>query len=373
MEKTLMHHQKYPSTILSIMISLAVVGISSTAEATEPVPVCGNGDKEEGEECDDGNHKNGDGCDEWCNIEEEEEAVCGNGDKEKGEECDDGNLINDDGCDKWCNIEEDEEAVCGNGDKEKGEECDDGNLVNGDGCDKWCQFERAYCGNKKVEKGEECDDGNHTNGDGCDKWCNIEKDEEPVCGNNKKEKGEECDDGNHKNGDGCDKWCNIEKDEEDECKKDFDHDGVKNCEDLCPYTDNPEKKVPTSGDLKPNHHALRDKDKYFETLDPKSKQEVDSEFTIHDTAGCSCEQILEAKPGNNEGEWKFGCSPGTMKSWINDVADGEAGAIEEDELEDLDPNGTPEMGCNMGDLSGHAPAWAFFGLALAAFGLRRRS
>lgn len=66
------------------------------------VPVCGDGDVEGSEECDDDNTDNGDGCSSTCTIEV---PVCGNGNVEFGEECDDDNTNNGDGCDENCQIE----------------------------------------------------------------------------------------------------------------------------------------------------------------------------------------------------------------------------------------------------------------------------
>jgi cysteine-rich repeat protein len=381
-----MNNQKNSNAILSIMIALAVVGISSSANAGQPI-VCGDGVEEGLEECDDGNLVNGDGCDKWC---KKEDAVCGNDVKEAGEECDDGNLVNGDGCDKWCELER---PVCGNDMKEAGEECDDGNTVNGDGCDEYCKKEDAVCGNDVKEAGEECDDGNLVNGDGCDKWC---KKEEAVCGNDVKEAGEECDDGNLVNGDGCDKYC------KDECKKDGDYDGVKDCDDMCPGTKIPED-VPTSGVLNPNHSALTKKigDPYkFTTAPPKGNGNgPGNSYTIKDTGGCSCDQILD-ELGLGDGQRKHGCSPGTMKNWVQEVEDAQpapiGGGPEWDDLEpaplgaelevgdleaadpltdstEVDVPGAPEMGCSMGGETRHAPAWAFLGLMFAAVGLRRRS
>lgn len=64
--------------------------------------------------------------------------VCGNGCKEQGEECDDGNTSNGDGCSSTCKLEK-----CGDGIVQPalGEQCDDGNTNNGDGCSDSCQFE----------------------------------------------------------------------------------------------------------------------------------------------------------------------------------------------------------------------------------------
>lgn len=38
-------------------------------------------------------------------------------------------------------------------------------------------------------------------------------------------------------------------------------------------------------------------------------------FTIEDTAGCSCEQII-AVQGLGKGHEKFGCSTGAMEDWV---------------------------------------------------------
>jgi cysteine-rich repeat protein len=48
--------------------------------------------------------------------------VCGDGDREGSEQCDDGNLVNNDGCSSNCRIE----SWCGDGNVDPGEECDPG-------------------------------------------------------------------------------------------------------------------------------------------------------------------------------------------------------------------------------------------------------
>lgn len=65
---------------------------------------------------------------------------CGNGTKDDNEECDDGNTSNNDGCSAICQIEI-PPAVCGNGQLETGEQCDDGNNISGDGCTAKCALE----------------------------------------------------------------------------------------------------------------------------------------------------------------------------------------------------------------------------------------
>ena len=47
---------------------------------------------------------------------------CGDGEANNGEECDDGNADDDDGCGNDCSAN-----FCGDGEVNNGEECDDGN------------------------------------------------------------------------------------------------------------------------------------------------------------------------------------------------------------------------------------------------------
>lgn len=59
--------------------------------------------------------------------------VCGDGQTNGNEQCDDGGLVDGDGCDSNCTF-----TACGNGVTTSGEICDDGNLVSGDGCEPDC-------------------------------------------------------------------------------------------------------------------------------------------------------------------------------------------------------------------------------------------
>ncbi|MDQ6984745.1 MAG: DUF4215 domain-containing protein [Candidatus Dojkabacteria bacterium] len=133
-------------------------------------PVCGNGKKEAGEECDDGNNNNNDSCNNNCKTVVQ--PVCGDGKMDAGETCDDGNKIDGDGCDSNCQIS----PKCGDGNMDTGETCDDGNNIDGDGCDSTCQIEvDPTCGDGNMDAGETCDDGNNINGDGCDSTCQLEE------------------------------------------------------------------------------------------------------------------------------------------------------------------------------------------------------
>jgi len=135
-----------------------------TTSCLEPVPPCGNGLLEPGEDCDDANVVSGDGCSSSCHLES-----CGDGHLDDGEECDDGNALAGDGCSITCRIE----PGCGNGRLEEGEECDDGNHVPADGCSMSCRDEHV-CGDGTLQPGEECDDGNLVSGDGCSTACRRE-------------------------------------------------------------------------------------------------------------------------------------------------------------------------------------------------------
>lgn len=106
---------------------------------------------------------------------------------------------------------------------------------------------------------------------------------------------------------------------------DGDLDGVPDHLDVCPGTEIPEG-VPTVR-LGTNRWALVDDDFYFDTNAPgRGKLAGFSEmsrrpmeiFSTTDTAGCSCEQIIE-KMGLGQGHVKFGCSTGVMRTWVRRV------------------------------------------------------
>ena len=90
---------------------------------------------------------------------------------------------------------------------------------------------------------------------------------------------------------------------------DEDCDGVVDSLDACPGTMIPET-APTNG-LGKNRWVLMDGDRVFDTNGKQS-----AIYTLDDTAGCSCEQIIEAQ-GLGEGHTKFGCSNSAIKDWIS--------------------------------------------------------
>jgi hypothetical protein len=92
---------------------------------------------------------------------------------------------------------------------------------------------------------------------------------------------------------------------------DSDHDGVLDGDDSCPATVLPEG-VPTV-ELRAGRYALVDTDSRFDTAGTDKVS-----FTLIDTAGCSCEQIIE-RTGLGAGHAKFGCSVGVMKDWVEQV------------------------------------------------------
>ena len=97
---------------------------------------------------------------------------------------------------------------------------------------------------------------------------------------------------------------------------DSDGDGVPDGADLCPGTVIPES-IPERG-LHHIHFALMDADQVFETRTP-ADDIVPSEYTTATTAGCSCEQIVDAL-GLGHGHEKYGCSPGVMEDWVENHA-----------------------------------------------------
>src|SRR5690606_23291235 len=152
----------------------------SANEVTSPnecvVTLCGNGNVNPGEQCDDGNSVNGDGCDNNCTV-----SACGNGIIAGNEEGDlgPGNNGNDKDCRADCVVNR-----CGDGFPTTAgtlalrEQCDDAPdaapgsraivPTESGTCNIDCTT--AVCGDGKVNgtAGEVCDDGDLDDNDGCD-------------------------------------------------------------------------------------------------------------------------------------------------------------------------------------------------------------
>lgn len=115
------------------------------------LPVCSDGvtDNLSGEQCDDGNLINGDGCDSTCQAEVVA-AVCGDGNLDAGEQCDDGGANSDstpDACRTNCTL-----PVCGDNVTDSGEQCDGTstnitpafyNSIVSDACSPSCQYNQC--------------------------------------------------------------------------------------------------------------------------------------------------------------------------------------------------------------------------------------
>lgn len=112
------------------------------------------------------------------------------------------------------------------------------------------------------------------------------------------------------------------------CVKDEDGDGVLDEDDLCPGTaaTDPDAGVAVDG-LLPNHWADLDGDGVFDVGSPRGKANGNPisgpspsvSFSIEDTAGCNCAQVLD-ELGLGLGHWKHGCSMGAMRQWLSYVA-----------------------------------------------------
>ncbi len=142
------------------------------ADCSAPGPMCGDGNVDEGREvCDDGvNDGSYGGCADGCAALG---PFCGDGTMDDGEEeCDDGNGVNDDECSNECNP-----AICGDGIVQGGigEVCDDGVNDGGYGsCVADCTASGPKCGDGNVDIDfESCDDNNMDSQDGCLGDCQV--------------------------------------------------------------------------------------------------------------------------------------------------------------------------------------------------------
>jgi cysteine-rich repeat protein len=202
--------------------------------------ICGDGNVQGEEECDDGVAGNSDTIPNACRTDCKN-PVCGDSvrDDQFAETCDDGNSVDTDCCRDSCVVSSCGDGVpatgcgeqcdlgsgnmnapnicratgpnacknprCGDGIQDSAEQCDDGNTVSEDLCSGLCFVES--CGDEIIQPGlgEQCDNGtdNGTLADQCRPMGHPFACKNPSCGDGTTDTGEACDDGNTIPEDGC--------------------------------------------------------------------------------------------------------------------------------------------------------------------------
>jgi acyl dehydratase len=96
---------------------------------------------------------------------------------------------------------------------------------------------------------------------------------------------------------------------------DDDNDGVPNGSDVCPGTTIPES-VPTISQYAGRYALGDDDDTIFDTITDVWRPDPGPTFTLDDTAGCSCEQIIAIQnlPLINT---QYGCDLNVMQDWVD--------------------------------------------------------
>ena len=151
--------------------------------------LCGNGQIDGSEECDDGNSTNNDACKNDCTLPQ-----CGDDVVSTGETCDDGNAVTETCayglesctvCDASCNTAAGATSFCGDGILDITEElCDEGgqNGSSTSNCRATCVL--VSCGDGIVDDGESCDEGDDNGQGHCSTSCQeqpfVFKDLRPV-------------------------------------------------------------------------------------------------------------------------------------------------------------------------------------------------
>lgn len=97
----------------------------------------------------------------------------------------------------------------------------------------------------------------------------------------------------------------------DTCDDD-DGDGVLDIRDRCPGTTND---MAARRYLLPRHFADVDGDNIFETRKRPNSYVRDSVYTLAQTKGCNCNQILDLFPSRKSAERIYGCAEALIKNW----------------------------------------------------------
>lgn len=183
------------------------VGTDTPDDADENTPdagpVCGDGEVDDTEECDDGNDVDDDGCANDCTSNLARLCdKCGDDDDCFGDQSLCVDLPYGSFCAPGCTLDGDEcpdTHAC-----EEIVDADSGDVI-GAGCVPTDDYACGNCGDGALYDGEECDDGNIESGDGCTPMCAIE----PRCGDGVVNNviAEECDGANEIDGDACSNLC----------------------------------------------------------------------------------------------------------------------------------------------------------------------
>ena len=96
---------------------------------------------------------------------------------------------------------------------------------------------------------------------------------------------------------------------------DTDEDGIGNVCDSCSYTiPDVDREVPSTGNVGVNRFVWNGGSEFYAT--PPKGEGPQKSFTIEDTHGCSCAQILDMMGGKMNGHKKFGCSISVLEDFV---------------------------------------------------------